>query len=182
MVFRNAVDTDARAIANLHALSWQKHYRQSFSAYFLDVEVFDERIRVWQKRFQNPKNTQHILLAEEKDRLLGFICSHFDEHPVYGTYLDNLHVNSQEKGKGIGTQLMCKLAEEILLGKYSHGFYLWVLTTNKPAISFYERLGGKVMDTVKADDIGDTIFYKTRYVWSNMQDFLNLARLKTTTS
>ncbi len=33
--------------------------------------------------------------------------------------------------------------------------YLWVLTSNRKAISFYERLGGKPLETVNDFDIGD---------------------------
>lgn len=178
VVIRHAIKADAARIANLHALSWQQHYREAFSSHFLDVEVFDERLKVWQKRFQNKNDHQHVLVAEENGHLLGFICSYFDEHPIYGTYLDNLHVSVQAKGRGIGTQLMAKLAEELISRKSNLGFYLWVLTTNTSAILFYEGLGGKPLETVEANDIGDSTFFKTRYVWNNMSDFLGLVALR----
>lgn len=178
MVVRIAIALDAARIANLHALSWQQNYRESFSAKFLDEEVFDERLLVWQERFKNPKEHQHILLAEENGLLLGFICSYFDENPIYGTYLDNLHVSAEAKGKGIGTLLMGKLAEEILNSDYKNGFYLWVLITNHAAISFYDRIGGTALETVEANDIGDAVFQKIKYVWKDMHNFLNLIESK----
>lgn len=178
LVFREAKNTDVDRIANLHAQSWQQNYRGSFSDKFLDNEVLDDRLTVWHERFNNPKENQHIVIAEENGQLLGFICSYFKESAIYGTYLDNLHVSDAAKGKGIGTKLMGKLAQEINGRNYKNGFYLWVLNTNYAAISFYDRIGGKSLETVEANDIGDTVFQKTRYVWKDMNVFLKVVNTK----
>ena len=177
-VFREAELKDADRIANLHAQSWQQNYRGSFSDEFLDNEVLDNRLAVWRERFRNPNEHQHIVIAEENRQLLGFICSYFKENPIYGTYLDNLHVSDTAKGKGIGTKLMGNLAQEIIGRNYKNGFYLWVLNTNYAAISFYDRIGGESLETVEANDIGDTVFQKTRYVWKDMNAFLKLVKTK----
>ena len=178
LVFREAKNTDVDRIANLHAQSWQQNYRGSFTDEFLDNEVLDNRLTVWHERFNNPKENQHIVIAEENGQLLGFICSYFKESAIYGTYLDNLHVSDAAKGKGIGTKLMGKLAQEINGRNYKNGFYLWVLNTNYAAISFYDRIGGKSLETVEANDIGDTVFQKTRYVWKDMNVFLKVVNTK----
>lgn len=178
LVFREAKNTDVDRIANLHAQSWQQNYRGSFSDEFLDNEVLDDRLAVWHERFNNPKENQHIVIAEENGLLLGFICSYFKESPIYGTYLDNLHVSDDAKGKGIGTKLMGNLAQEINGRNYKNGFYLWVLNANYAAISFYDRIGGKSLETVEANDIGDTVFQKTRYVWKDMNEFLKMVNTK----
>ena len=177
-MFRIATPSDTKRIANLHALSWQENYRESFSAHFLDDEVFNERLIVWQERLKNPKENQQVLLAEDNGLFVGFICSYFEEDSEHGTYLDNLHVSTAAKGKGIGTQLMAKLAQELQARKSIAGFYLWVLTTNHSAITFYENLGGKALETVEANDIGDTVFQRTRYVWRDMEGFLKLVESK----
>lgn len=176
--FREAKLTDANRIAYLHAISWQQNYRGSFSDDFLDNEVLDNRLSVWEERFNNPKENQYIVIAEDDGQLLGFICSYFEEKPVYGTYLDNLHVSDAAKGKGIGTKLIGGLAQEIINRNYKNGFYLWVLNTNYAAITFYDRIGGESLETVEANDIGDTVFQKTRYVWKSMDDLLKLVSEK----
>ena len=177
-VFREAELTDVDRISNLHAQSWQQNYRGSFSDEFLDDEVHSDRLKVWTERFHNPKENQHIVIAEDNGQLLGFICSYFEESTIYGSYLDNLHVIDAAKGKGIGTKLMRKLAQEISSRNYKNGFYLWVLNTNYAAITFYDRIGGEALETVEANDIGDAVFRKTRYAWKDMNAFLNVVKTK----
>lgn len=178
VVFNKATEKDAERIAELHALSWQQNYREAFTAHFLDKLVFKDRLAVWKHRFKNPKENQYILVAEKNGELLGFLCSYFGKDPIFGTYLDNLHVRSNVKGNGIGTQLMEKLAKEIHLRNYKNGFYLWVLNTNYPAIDFYDRVGGSSLETIEAEDIGDKVFLKTRYVWRDVDEFLKRIKAK----
>lgn len=178
MVLKQASADDAQRIAQLHAVSWQQNYREAFSAHFLDNEVVKDRLTVWNERFAHPKENQFVVIAEEHGELVGFICSYFEEHPVYGAYLDNLHVSANAKGKGIGTLLMQGLAREIKARNHAKGFYLWVLDVNYAAISFYDRIGGQRFESVEANDIGDKIFSKTRYVWSDMDAFLKLVASK----
>jgi ribosomal protein S18 acetylase RimI-like enzyme len=181
MVFRNGTLNDVERIANLHAVSWQQNYRESFSADFLDKKAHADRLHIWQGRFANFSKNQYLLLSEEEGKLLGFICAFFNQDKMFGTYLDNLHVASNAQGKGVGTKLMVALAKEIQRRNNEMGFYLWVLKTNKSAISFYERLGGSAIETIEADDIGDTTFFKIRYVWKDVNILLNLLKVKNTT-
>lgn len=178
VVFKKATEKDAERIAQLHALSWQQNYREAFSAHFLDNLVLQDRLTIWRQRFEHPKENQYILISEENGVLLGFLCSYFEENMIYGTYLDNLHVSTIAKGKGIGTLLMEKLAEQILVRNSKNGFYLWVLNTNYPAIGFYDRIGGSTLESVEAEDFGDKVFLKTRYVWRDVEEFLKRIQAK----
>ena len=171
-VFREAEPKDADRIANLHAQNWQQNYRGSFSDEFLDNEVLDNRLSVWQERFHNPKENQHIVIAEEDGELLGFICAYFGHDAQFGTLLDNLHVSLNIQGKGLGTQLMVSLAKEILKRNKEKGFYLWVLDSNAAAIFFYDKLGGVAVEIVESSEIGDKPFFKIRYVWNDADVFL----------
>ncbi len=167
ITFREAKLSDVSVIAKLHAKNWQENYRGVFSDTYLDTEVALDRLAVWKRRLTKPPNNQHIILAEEGEELLGFSCAYFNEHATYGTYLDNLHVSSKAKGKGIGSKLMLQLSEAIISRNY-HGLYLWVIDNNASAIHFYNNLGGMPLDKEEANDIGDVIFIKMRYVWSNL--------------
>jgi len=177
MVFRNGTSEDFERIANLHAVSWQQNYRDTFSAEFLDSKAYADRLHVWQQRFAYFSKNQYILLSEEEGELLGFICAFFDQDEIYGTYVDNLHVHFKAQGRGVGTRLMAALAKEIRSRNNDMGFYLWVLETNTSAISFYEHLGGTAIETIEADDIGDTTFFKVRYVWKDVIDLLTLLKV-----
>lgn len=177
LVYRKARQEDAQQIAALHAISWQQNYRGVFSDYYLDEEVLPNRIRVWQDRLNNPSKNQLVLLAEEKGEVVGFVCAYLDQDATYGTYLDNLHVSSKMQGSGIGTQLMGKLAEA-LKNSSKQGIYLWVIEGNDLAINFYDTLQGKALDKVAADDIGDALFLKIRYVWSSLPKLQNAVAIK----
>jgi ribosomal protein S18 acetylase RimI-like enzyme len=167
ITFRKAELSDVSAIAKLHAKNWQENYRGVFSDTYLDTEVVSDRLVVWNKRLTKPANSQHVILAEEGEELLGFSCAYFNEDNTYGTYLDNLHVSSKAKGKGVGTKLMLRLSQDILRRDYN-GLYLWVIDNNISAIRFYNNIDGKALDKEKANDIGDITFTKMRYAWSNV--------------
>lgn len=174
--FKSAVKNDYRAIAALHAKSWQQNYRGVFSDYFLDNEVLNERLEVWKNRLENPKDNQFIHVVEIEDSFVAFICGYIDDDPKYGTLIDNLHVDSKFIGQRIGERLMIDAAR-LLNEKDKVSMYLWVLANNASAIRFYERIGGKPVETVNDFDIGDREITKTRYHWPNLkviQDLHNI--------
>ena len=62
-----------------------------------------------------------------------------------GLYLEDLFVNPEMRGKGIGKVLisyLACLAKERGCGR----FEWWVLDWNKPAIQFYQSIGARPMD------------------------------------
>ena len=177
---RSAIKNDYRAIAALHAKSWQQNYRGTFSDHFLDNEVLEDRLTVWKDRLEKPKRNQFIHIAEIDNSFGAFICGYIDEDSAFGTLIDNLHVDSEFIGRGIGEKLMLETA--LFLEKQDKvSMYLWVLTSNRKAISFYERLGGKPMETVNDFDIGDREITKTRYHWPNLKLILGLDHIKKNT-
>lgn len=168
LVFRQPEPSDARAIARLHATSWQQHYRGSFSDSFLDNEVRSERKQVWTDRLMNPVKNQWVCIAEKNNELVGFACAFFNDSLKYGTLLDNLHVSQKNKGQGIGTRLMGKIAQEMAARYPGTGMYLWVLDKNKEAQHFYRALEGIYIETVKGIDVGHQEVIKLRYHWPSV--------------
>jgi GNAT superfamily N-acetyltransferase len=62
-----------------------------------------------------------------------------------GIYLEDLYVQPQFRGKGLGKILLgylASLAKELNCGRLEW----WVLDWNKPAIDFYQSLGAQPMD------------------------------------
>ncbi len=170
MEIRTATLADASRIAQLHAQSWQIHYRGVYSDAYLDHQVLDDRLEVWQQRLDTPTPNQHILIAEQDQQLLGFACLFFDNDPLYGTLLDNLHVSKQSQGKGLGRQLIAASIRAILQHQAQvDGFHLWVLEENAQAIQFYERIGGIRHDMVNSENPGGGFSNKYRYVWQGLE-------------
>lgn len=89
----------------------------------------------------------HVLLAERGGRAIGFAFYFF----AYSTWegrgvlrLEDLFVEPEERGGGVGLALMRALAEE---AKRAHctRFEWQVLDWNAPAIAFYEKLGATIL-------------------------------------
>lgn len=142
ITFRTATLSDAPAIAKIHTLNWQQNYRGAFSDQYLDQEAARDRLEIWSNRLSQPTDNQHIIIAEEKQQILGFTCLEGKKDPIYGTLLDNLHVTIGQKGRGIGYSLLQKSLKWSITNFPQSPMYLWVLCQNKSGIRFYERYGG----------------------------------------
>jgi len=172
--YRIAETKDWKSLAALHALSWQENYRGSMSDDYLDNKVVEDRMSVWEKRYENPAENMVSILAEEENDLLGFSCIYLNDDEKYGSLLDNLHVQPKLKRKGIGKSLMAKSAQLLLDKKTNTPLYLWVITRNANAIKFYKSVGG-VQEDLKPwpmPDGGQVDTY--RYVWYDIKKLSNL--------
>ncbi|WP_105169994.1 GNAT family N-acetyltransferase [Pseudoalteromonas sp. T1lg23B] len=143
MFIRTATPNDLHDIAQLHAKSWQENYAPVLSADYLAHRVVQERTQIWTERLTTPSDNQLVLVAEINGQFCGFICIFGDKHPQLGSIIDNLHVTSDAKGKGIGTQLLSSAAKWLNTHYKNLGVYLEVLECNPKAIGFYEALGGE---------------------------------------
>jgi GNAT superfamily N-acetyltransferase len=94
-----------------------------------------------------PSPVAEVLLAFEGDDAAGFALffpnfSTFLGRP--GIYLEDLFVREASRGRGIGRQLLTRLAR--IATERGWGRVEWaVLDWNAPAIRFYESLGATVM-------------------------------------
>jgi ribosomal protein S18 acetylase RimI-like enzyme len=165
--YRYATADDAKAIAHLHARSWQQHYAGIWSEEYLKGPVVTDRLEVWQRRFDAPADNQQIIIAESDHTLVGFTCIFINDDDQYGTLLDNLHVSSAFHGKGIGRQLMAVAAKLANEQSQSSSLYLWVLEDNHAARSFYERLQGEKVETTSMKNPDGSYSQVCRYFWIN---------------
>lgn len=145
--FRAAEPSDAKAIAALHADSWQRHYRIAYSDHFLDDEAEQYLLDLWTGRFAEGSLARHTVLAEQGDRLIGLAHSVLDDHPEWGALLDNLHVVYDRKRNGVGTRLLSRAAQRVLAERPGQGLYLWVLEKNVNARAFYAARGGTIVES-----------------------------------
>ena len=125
--FRAACPGDAQAITALHAGSWQRHYRGAYSDTFLDNDAAGYLLPLWTGRLALPDPQARTILAERDGAVVGLAHTLLGEHPVWGAFLDNLHVAHGLKRQGIGTRLLTLTAQAILDRSPSSGLYLWVL-------------------------------------------------------
>ena len=89
----------------------------------------------------------HCALAEWNGNPVGFALYFYNYSTWkgrHGIFLDDLFVDPEHRGKGIGKALLLHVAR--IAAAQNCGRYEWlVLDWNTPAIEFYESLGGKRM-------------------------------------
>jgi GNAT superfamily N-acetyltransferase len=139
--FRAAVSGDAEQIALLHAGSWRRHYRGAYADAFLDGDIITDRRAVWSARLATPAHIGTIL-AEDDAGLAGFVHVVFDDDARWGSLIDNLHVTSDRRRTGIGSELLTRAADAVTAQAAGNAMYLWVLEQNTAAQQFYKASGG----------------------------------------
>lgn len=165
MNFREAERNDAESIALLHATSWRQTYRGMMPDEFLDGDLISNRLQVWHDRLTRHRADQFVCLAEDGQKLAGFICVFGNEDSIWGSYIDNMHVAHEKKRLGLGTALMKEAAAWLNARYPQYGVYLWVMEANDSARKFYEYLGAANAGmTDKLDPSGGSA-PNCRYIW-----------------
>lgn len=152
--FRAACPGDARAIAGLHADSWQRHYRGAFSDAFLDHDVAGYLLPLWTERLAIPNPQARTILAQHDGALVGLSHTLLGEDATWGAFIDNLHVAHGLKRQGIGTRLLALTGQAVLDWSPSSGLYLWVLEQNRDARAFYAARGGACVERCEVSPPG----------------------------
>jgi len=166
VMYREATEHDAGGIAVLHAESWRLHYRGAYLDTYLDGDVVSDRLEVWTSRLAPPRRAQVTVVAEGRTGILGFAHTVFDHDPTWGALLDNLHVTSDLKGRGIGTQLLSRAAHGLLQQQPAASIHLWVLDQNMAAQAFYGARGGTRVETqLRGPFPGGGTALGHRYYW-----------------
>jgi GNAT superfamily N-acetyltransferase len=169
MTIRRAAMTDARAIARLHADSWQSAYRGILRDEFLDGPVLEDRRRLWTTRLADAARADLLILLDDRaGKIRGFACAFLDADSEWGTCLDNLHVVPELKGKGLGRQLVAEIATEVLQHAARPLLHLWAYEQNFVARRFYERLGGVITASQDEPAPDGTRVNAVRYCWSDL--------------
>lgn len=150
-MLRLARPSDARAVAALHAASWQFAYRGTLTDEYLDHHVVADREATWEERLGQPSLQQHVFVAYEDGFLAGFACVYLNEDPIWGCLLDNIHVDRKVHRTGLGSNLLNVAARLCNSSAAGSGLYLSVLEGNLAAQRFYfahgaENVGTEVWD------------------------------------
>ena len=166
-IIRDATEADAPGIAALHAESWRSAYRDVLSERYLQDEVHAERLAVWRQRFSKaPEKPMFVVIAQTAATLVGFACVFREEHPAFGSFLDNLHVAPGLTGRGIGRKLLSETAQRVVGSGSRQGLYLWVIENHHDARRFYERAGAQMTDSAMLPMPDRQRAPVVRYYWS----------------
>ena len=141
---------------------------------FLDGRALENRRLTWHDRLHAPRANQYVSVAVDASTIVGFICAFADEDPIWGSYIDNLHVTAGMHRRGIGRALMRDVAEWLCREKPERGVWLWVMEGNASARAFYEQLGATNAGIADLEDPGGGHAPNCRYVWSRPSLLLTL--------
>ena len=147
------------------AESWRVHYRGAYRNWYLDGDVVEDRVRVWEERLATPALNQFVVLAEEDDDLIGFACAYGRHDETWGSLLDNIHVRPEYQRRGFGAGLVAEVAAWCRANYADCGLYLWVLEQNHPAQRFYQRLGASDQGGEISEPSGGGQIHGRRYAW-----------------
>ncbi|QQC63958.1 GNAT family N-acetyltransferase [Paraburkholderia ginsengisoli] len=87
------------------------------------------------------------LVAEDAGRIVGcalFFHNYSSFAGKRGLYLEDIYVQPSQRGSGLGTALLRRLAA-LAVERQCARFEWTVLDWNKPAIDFYQKLGATVL-------------------------------------
>ena len=161
-----ATPQDVESIARLHAQSWRNAYRGMLGDDYLDRHVDADRLEFWSARFASvPADRRLVLKALADRKLMGFVCVLLDMEPQWGARLDNLHVSPESKGTGIGYTLFQAAREWIASVSSGTAMHLWCVERNHVARRFYDRQGGKVVQTATRPVAQELAVPELRYWW-----------------
>lgn len=147
---------DQEQMAHIKVDGWRTAYDKIVASKYLNELNYEAQTERYVRSFEDYKDL--VLVAVEGNEVLGYSC--FDIKKFYEKYdseLVSLYIKPDHKGKGIGSALFKETVKE-LLSRDRKNMIVWCFAENEKAIRFYEKLGGKNVETKQAK-IGDN-YYK----------------------
>jgi GNAT superfamily N-acetyltransferase len=125
---RPARPEDAAAVAEVHVRTWQAAYEHVFGAEKLARIDTPERRGRWERWLAEG---EHVWVAEEDDRVVGFVWIGDSRDDDAGGELFAIYVLPEAWGSGVGPGLMA-VGADALRERYESSI-LWVLEDNPRA-------------------------------------------------
>lgn len=163
-LIRKMTKEDIPRMVSIQVNGWQTAYRGIIDDSYLDTMNQDAYIAKRKKDYQDTV----FIVAENENGLLGY-CRYIDDCrfspsiPDIDCELIAIYVDSTMKRQGIGQKLF-EYTKKDLLNRGKTNMILWCLENNASARKFYEKMGGKIINT-KAVDIGGKIYTEVGFLY-----------------
>lgn len=154
-IIRKNLEKDQEQMAHIKIDGWRTAYDKIVASKYLNSLDYDSQTQRYLSSFDEYKDL--VFVAVRGDEVLGYSCFMIeDKDKKYDSELVSLYVKKKEAGRGIGSNLLISTAKELYsLGK--HNMIVWCFSDNINAISFYEGLGGLIVEE-KMAKIGDETY------------------------
>lgn len=165
LIVRPAETDDAPGIARVHVDAWQKAYRGIVPQDYLNALNVQNRTIGWVRLLERQSGLYTMVSEDEDGRIVGFASGGALRHrdPRYKAEISSLYVTPQRQRRGHGRRLFLALANR-LAERGLNGLFVWVLSDNRAARLFYEKLGGEAAAEVTRDFAGVPL-RETGYGW-----------------
>lgn len=148
ITIRLAELSDAPAMAEIHARSWESAYKDILPAEYIKKQS-EKRPAMWQSILSRENKIQYIIEADGKPA--GMVCvgepQHenieiFNDGGIDGSFceLHGIYLHPDYYRRGIGTRAM-RFAIEKGRAAGKSNMILWVFAENTGSIRFYESCG-----------------------------------------
>jgi ribosomal protein S18 acetylase RimI-like enzyme len=173
---RSALPADARAIAELHVLSWQQAYCELLPLDFLAALSVERREAMWTESLA--RGVPSLLVAEANDRIVGFSAfgpcrdsgAELADHELWAIYLASSHWST-----GLGRELWLR-SREAMVARGAGTISLGVLAGNQRAIRFYSAAGFRPAAAgTRTFELGGVQLEEIRYVLRDLGKAFEIA-------
>ncbi|MBS1985682.1 MAG: GNAT family N-acetyltransferase [Bdellovibrionales bacterium] len=161
---------DARALAEVHTLSWWTSYRGIIADSFLKGRTVEKRLAMWMATISEVEagtTRKALRVADHPERgVVGFAIGvpERSQSPHADAELGAIYLLQDFQRNGIGQALLLDVALELQKFGFKN-LLCWALEKN-PARKFYEQLGGRPLPETKTVDFGGELHQEIGYVWS----------------
>jgi ribosomal protein S18 acetylase RimI-like enzyme len=167
---RTALPADSVAIAEVQVASWRVAYAGIVPRSYLDQMSEARNAAAWERGISQERRT--IVVAEDGDVVVGFACGGVparDSLTGADAELDAIYVHPSRQRAGTGRLLAAEVAADAAADG-ARSMAVWVLTDNRPARAFYERLGAVICGGVVRDiDFGWGVpLEEMAYRWNDL--------------
>lgn len=166
LMIRNATMADVPLLAALHVATFNETHGSHPNGPTIELRQYQ-----WQNIFQAKDGTWFCLVMEDSGgNLVGFAKGQpyqYTESLDFAGELNKIYLLNKYHKKGLGKQLLCKVAQEFI----SRGISSMLLfgDANSPSNGFYERMGGEKLFAKNGEFHGGYGWKDLRRVISNCE-------------
>jgi GNAT superfamily N-acetyltransferase len=175
MRIRKATPADAQGIFQVRVKSWQSCYAGILPARYLASLDSEDHLLEWKTELENINHSRVTFVAEDEGGIIVGYASAGPERygdPIFSGELYAIYLLQPNQHQGTGSRLLQAVARELTSSGHQ-SMLVWALAAN-PTRSFYESLGGEVVDQ-KDIEIAGGNYTEVAYGWRNIQPLVQLA-------
>jgi len=154
VTIRTARETDAEGIAEVHDAAWREAYLGIIPGRELDKMIARRGPQWWLSAIRRGSRLAVLDFDESIAGYASYGRNRVRSLPYEGEIFE-LYIAPEFQGLGFGKRLFNSALQDLIEHGYS-SFIVWALAGNDRAISFYLRLGGKLVRETQERFGGET--------------------------